>query len=443
MLPPYPEYKDSGAEWLGEVPNHWRCARLKYVADLINIKTERSASQLFVGLENIESGSARMISNTKDEEEAGALANRFEIENVLFGKLRPYLAKCWLATSSGLCSSEFFVLQGIKVKPQYLLHLMLNRGFVAEVNSSTFGAKMPRANWEFVGNLIQPVPPAAEQRVIAAFLYRETAKIDALIEKMRRLIELLQEKRQALISHSVTKGLNSGAPMKDSGVEWLGEVPGHWELKKAKYLIRSLKSGVSVNAIDTPKSKDELGVLKTSCVYTRSFRPEENKVVVDSDEQSRLSCPLVENTIIISRMNTPELVGAAAYVVQDEPTLFLPDRLWMAVMWASYCGYAEYLSEYFSTSGYRSLIAVIATGTSDSMKNIAQDDLLNVKVPVPPPRELDALMSEVRTFTESTARAVSAIQRAIDCLQEHRAALISAAVTGKIDVRGLVAEDAA
>lgn len=228
----YERYRDSGALWLGDVPNHWVIQRVKFAATLINDKTEAAHAGLpYVGLENVESWTGKLVGTNK-ESAADGISNRFAARDVLFGKLRPYLAKVLEASGDGVCSSELLVLRPYEVHSRYLLYLMLSRDFVNIVDSSTYGAKMPRASWDFIGNLSVPIPPSPEQQAIAAFLDRETGKIDALVEKKRRLIELLKEKRAALISHAVTKGLDPDVPMKDSGVEWLGMVPEHWDLRQ-------------------------------------------------------------------------------------------------------------------------------------------------------------------------------------------------------------------
>ena len=159
-------------------------------------------------------------------------------------KLRPYLAKVYHTSNNGVCSSEFFVLKPKDITPNYLFEYLLNREFIDIINSSTYGAKMPRANWDFFGDQLISIPPLPEQTAIASFLDRKTARIDILIEKKQRQIELLQEKRAALISQAVTKGLDPTVPMKDSGVPWLGEVPEHWEINPLK-LISSIIPGQS------------------------------------------------------------------------------------------------------------------------------------------------------------------------------------------------------
>jgi type I restriction enzyme S subunit len=235
---PYPEYKDSGVEWLGKIPNHWQDIRLKYVAALEGEKIEQGSSLKYVGMENIVSGNGKYLA--KEDTNPESLSTSFSKGDVLFGKLRPYLAKSWLAEFSGICSSEFLVLRSKKVCPQFLNYYTLTDEFINQVDSSTYGSKMPRASWEFISLMDVPVPLDKESEIIAKFLDHETAKIDTLIEKQQQLIKLLKEKRQAVISHAVSKGLNPNVPMKESGVEWLGEVPEHWDVNNINYVLNAI-----------------------------------------------------------------------------------------------------------------------------------------------------------------------------------------------------------
>ena len=225
-FPRYPSYKDSGVEWLGEVPAHWEVKRLKHNLRLLTEKTDRRDHP--VALENIEGWTGRFIP-TETEFQGEGIA--FDTGDILFGKLRPYLAKAYCAESSGEAVGDFHVMRPVaRINSRFAQYQILNREFIAIVDGSTFGSKMPRASWEFVGGMVVTTPPLPEQTAIAAFLDRETAKIDELVAEQRRLMELLKEKRQAVISHAVTKGLNPDAPMKPSGIEWLGDVPAHWEV---------------------------------------------------------------------------------------------------------------------------------------------------------------------------------------------------------------------
>jgi len=243
----YSDYKDSGVDWIGRIPSEWDCRQLKYVAALSIQKATLEAAGTYVGMENISSGDGKYIATSDMSPEGQSL--KFQQGDVLFGKLRPYLAKSWLATFSGICSSEFLVLRTAQLEPRYLNYMLLSRHFIAVVDSSTYGTKMPRASWDFIGMLKIPVPERALSEKIAKFLDYETAKIDALIAKQQQIIALLQEKRQAVISHAVTKGLNPAAPLRDSGVAWLGAVPAHWEVGRLKYFA-STTNGFGFSSSD-------------------------------------------------------------------------------------------------------------------------------------------------------------------------------------------------
>ena len=212
---------------------------------------------------------------------------------------------------------------------------------------------------------------------------------------------------------------------KPSGVEWLGEVPEHWEVLPLRRLIRKVTSGTSVNAIDEPASPGQAGVLKTSCVYTGEFRPEENKAILES-ELDRATCPVVAGSLVVSRMNTPDLVGAAGLVKNDDPFLFLPDRLWLVSF--QDCD-PQFMNYWCKSVSYRSQVQLACSGTSSSMQNLSQDNFYSFIAPLPPTDE----QSAVATFLDHETAKIDALiaeqQRLIGLLQEKRQAVISHAVT--------------
>jgi len=292
---------------------------------------------------------------------------------------------------------------------------------------------IPQITTEYVSRNPLLLPALAEQTEIARFLDHETARIDALIEEQQRLIELLKEKRQAVISHAVTKGLDPTVPMKDSGVEWLGDVPAHWSVHQLKRAIAMIESGTSVNAADYPAETGSLGVLKTSCVYTGAFDWRENKTV-DQEDLGRVSCPLTENTLIVSRMNTPDLVGATGLVSEAQEGIFLPDRLWQVYIEQDH--FPSFIFYFTKSPEYREQVKVACSGTSSSMQNLGQDDFRSLLFVQPPLLE----QIEIASFLDGEIRKLDLlIEEAavgVVLLNERRSALISAAVTGKIDVRG-------
>jgi len=215
---------------------------------------------------------------------------------------------------------------------------------------------------------------------------------------------------------------------KDSGVEWLGGIPEHWKVKKLKYLISKLESGVSVNAADMPAEENEIGVLKTSCVYTRKFRSKENKTVFE-EEKNRVKCPVRKDTIIISRMNTPDLVGASAFVEYDFENLYLPDRLWKTVFFNDSLQSSKFISYFMMVEGFRDEISNYAEGASSSMQNIAKEDYLSIPVLLPAIEEQTQIATFLDRETQKIDRLIEKQQQLIKLLQEKRQAVISHAVT--------------
>lgn len=195
--------KDSGVEWLGNVPEHWEVRKLKFSVDLISSKVNARDSNLsFIGLENIESFTGKIITSDSEFESDG-VSLYHDVGDVLFCKLRPYLAKVYLANKAGLCTSELLVLRGTEIMPSFLKYYLLSQEFINIVDSSTYGSKMPRANWEFIGNLPCLIP-CEEQQQIANHLDTETQKIDDMIKTVKLAITTLQEYRTALITAAVT-----------------------------------------------------------------------------------------------------------------------------------------------------------------------------------------------------------------------------------------------
>ncbi|EKK5377981.1 restriction endonuclease subunit S [Morganella morganii] len=425
----YPEYKDSGVEWLGEIPEDWSVTKLKYIADLQTAKSNNS-DELFVGLENISSGDGKYIS--KEESIADGTSVSFEKNDVLFGKLRPYLAKSWLATFSGVCSSEFLVLRTAKLHPKYLNYYSLTNEFIEQVNSSTYGSKMPRASWEFIGLLPVPTCSYFLSERVAWFLDHETAKIDNLIDKQQQLIELLKEKRQAVISHAVTKGLNPDVPMKYSGVEWLGEVPEHWVGSSLKYMAKVIDckhitaefSDVGIPVASISEVKNWFVDLSTAKLTNKK----DYSLLIDGGRKP------VCGDIIYSRNAT---VGEAAIVSDNMPDFAMGQDVCLIKT------NEKVIPEFILYTLKSELIAqqLNLAMVGSTFKRINVDDIRNFSIAIPPKNEqmliVKMLMGKLEKYDQIISNAVDVISY----MQERRTALISAAVTGKIDVRDWVAPD--
>jgi type I restriction enzyme S subunit len=198
--------KRSGIEWLGDVPEHWQLRRLKFVARNVTNQTSLKApEEIYLALEHVDSwtGVARPVNGAVD---FASTVKKFSVDDVLFGKLRPYLAKVTRATRRGVCVSEFLVLRPYDalILPAYFEQLLRSKRVIDLVNSSTFGAKMPRADWSFMGNVSLPVPPADEQASILAIIARETKDLDDAVQRAEEEIKLIREYRDRLIVDVVT-----------------------------------------------------------------------------------------------------------------------------------------------------------------------------------------------------------------------------------------------
>jgi len=434
----YAEYKDSSVEWIGDIPDSWE------VKPVFALFTPEMTKNIDGNETNVLSLSYGRIVQRDVENNHGLLPESFNTYQIVNdGDIILRLTdlqndkrslRVGLATQKGIITSAYLKLSALKEIDPKFAYRLLHSYDTTKVFYGMGGGLRQSMKFEDFRRLPILVPPKNDQVQIANFLDHETTQIDTLIAKQEKLIELLKEKRQAVISHAVTKGLNLNVPMKDSGVEWLGKVPEHWEIRRLKNIICSLESGCSVNAADIPAQSHELGVLKTSCVYTRSFRVEENKTVVPEDIQ-RVKCKVRKGSIIISRMNTPELVGASALVKVKADNIYLPDRLWQTIFFENIEIDAEYLSHFMTVQGFRDQIALGAEGASSSMQNIAKEDYLNINCLLPPLKE----QILIREFIEQKLSILNHLnikaQEVVDRLKERRTALISAAVTGKIDVR--------
>lgn len=406
--PPYPKYKDSGVEWLGELPEHWEVKKLKYCLLLSTRKIEPQKSQ--VALENIESWTGRFI-ETETKFEGDGIA--FEEGDILFGKLRPYLAKVFLAQFSGEAVGDFFVMRPFPTTDgRFIQYQILNKTFISIIDSSTFGAKMPRVDWEFMGNMELTLPSLSEQLAIASFLDRETSRIDTLISEKERLISLLQEYRQALISHAVTKGLDPKVKMKDSGVEWLGEVPEHWEIYKYNHIFKS-GMGETILASDLPEDGG-IPVLSATEDYKFFGYVNHARIILDPGD-----------IVIPARGNS---IGHVKLI--HEPCTTTQTTI-----------YSKNLKQNEVDSSY--VIYVLTAGRNELFKydrtaipQITVDQVASNRIPIPALSEQLAIASFLDSETSRIDTLISESRTFIDLLKEYRSSLITAAVTGKIDVRG-------
>ena len=456
-LPRYPAYKDSGVSWLGEVPAHWEIAPIKravcsfeqgWSPQCENFAVESTSEWGVLKVGCVNGGVFRSAENKKLPDELSPLIQySLKKGDLLISRANTRE----LVGSAAVVPRDFDNL--LLCDKLYRARTNLGYAFVAylalflgtpearsQIELAATGASSSMLNIGQAAILDLPIPrfEQGEMNAILAFLDRETAKIDALISEQEKLIALLAEKRQATISHAVTRGLDPNVPLKDSGVPWLGKVPAHWEVCKIKHQVLSIEQGWSPQCENFPvESSDEWGVLKVGCVNGGIFNAQENKKL-PAELNPLPEYSLRKGDLLISRANTRELVGSAAVVHHDFPHLMLCDKLYRLRIRPSQV-MPDFVSLYLGTKETRSQIELEATGASSSMLNVGQSVILDLLMPLPSLEEQSLITSFITAEVQRFNQLLAESTHAISLLKERRAALISAAVTGKIDVRGLAA----
>ncbi|MBP1152709.1 restriction endonuclease subunit S [Methylocaldum sp. RMAD-M] len=425
----YAEYRDlknSGIKWLQDIPSHWRIKRLKFSTELVNDKVSVEESSLpYLGLEHIESWTGRRIFGEIANSEG--LASAFSTGDLLFGKLRPYLAKVHLAEQEGLISSEALVIRSkAEVHSAFLKYYMLSRDFINIVDSSTYGSKMPRANWDFIGNLPLLLPELEEQQAIARFLDFKTAQIDALIAKKQALLDKLAEKRTALISHAVTKGLDPLVPMKDSGVAWLGEIPAHWEVKRLKFVSPFITVGI---VVEPSKYYVESGIPALRSLNVKQHQLITDDLVFISPESNDLHAKskIFEGDLVAVRSGQP---GTTAIV---DKRFHGANCIDLIIIRKPTVATSEFLDFFLNSKPAKAQFESGSGGAIQQHFNITTAG--NLIISCPSIKEQTAITTFLDRETAEIDALATKIEQAISRLQEYHAALITNAVTGKIDVR--------
>ncbi len=301
------------------------------------------------------------------------------------------------------------------------------------LDEGTDEAAIPGLNRETAYSEDVLVPPAPQQQAIADYLDRETARLDALVAAKERVLGLLAEKRRAIITRAVTRGLDPHAPVRDSGLPWLGEMPAHWRTLRLRFLVHRIEQGWSPEAENREPSLGEWGVLKLNAVNRGRFDEAAVKAL-PADVQPRDDLEVHEGDFLVTRSNTPSLVGDACFVETTRPRLMLCDLIYRLALRTELID-GRFLGSFSTLPLGRGQIETDARGTSGSMVKISQEHIKDWLIPVPPLTEQHAVVARLAVETTALNRVQVATERTIALLKERRAALIAAAVTGRMDLR--------
>ena len=426
--------KDSGIEWIGEIPEGWSIARGKHILTLL----QRAVFPTDGVITCFRDGEVTLRSNRREDGFTVSLKEigyqGIEPGDLVVHGMDGFAGSIGISDSRGKSSPVLVVLdssQDKKYLMYYLRSMAYNNVFLAL--STGIRVRSCDLKWNKLADLLYLVPPIVEQHKLVSFLDEKCSEIDAMLSKTRASIEEYKKLKQAIITQAVTKGVRGEREMKDSGVEWIGEIPKYWNIGKLKYYWISVESGVSVNAADRPiDNPAQYGVLKTSSVSKFIFNPHEHKQV-NNDEYSRVTCPVTADCIIVSRMNTPDLVGACGYVEKTYPNLFLPDRLWQISFKNDVS--AKFIWYYLNNKMFRSYISSLSTGTSSTMQNISQGQFGNISVCLPDSNE----QKEIADYLDAKCAEIDGLitrkEQLVKELENYKKSLIFEYVTGKKELR--------
>jgi type I restriction enzyme, S subunit len=432
-FPRYPKYKDSGVPWLGQVPEHWVISQSRRLFALRNERASMSDKQLTASQEHgviYQEDFIRLEGRRVVEVIKGADILKHVESNDFVISMRSFQGGIEWCRHGGCISSAYVMLiPGGRVHAPFFVYLFKSKSYIQALQTTTNLVRDGQAlRYDNFAQVPLPVVSMDEQAAIAAFLDRETAKIDALAAEQERLIELLKEKRQAVISHAITKGLNPNVPMKDSGVEWLGEIPAHWkttQLKHATSMVVDCPHETPVYSADGPylviRTADlDRGIIKTEAMYR----------VNEAEYRTRIRRQsLLVDDVVYGREG--ERWGHAGLVPQSD-TYCLGQRM------MQFRARGESVSSAFLMWQLNAKTIYVqgeldTVGATSPHVNVATIRNYFLALPSLPEQRLIAEYLTARAG--SLDRLVAEAQRAIDFLQERRTALISAAVTGQIDVR--------
>ncbi len=419
-MKPYPSYKDSGVEWIGEIPRHWTAKRLKYIFTPREKRSETGEEELLSV--TIADGVVRRrdyISNDDHISRSESLVG-YKIcqEMDLVNNIMKMSFRCLgISNYRGIVSPAYsvFYFEGNENIPSYWNYLLRIDKFVVEYRKRSKGIQESRMRLydDYFLDLFSYLPPLPEQQQISNYLDRKTGQIDELIEKTEQKIKLLKEKRTSLINHCIIKGLDPNVKMKNSGVEWMGRIPKGWDIKRLKYF-----SSMITDKEDTKKTD-----IKISPENVESFT---GKCFNFYSEYSGQGVPFKSGDILINKLRL--------YLVK----VLLPDCSGfsmgeMIVVRVGRLISNKYYFHLFFNQGLIDLLDSQSTGIK--VPRVSPEVIMGCRLPLPPLQEQQQIVNHLDRETQKIDTLIEKENQRIDLLREYRQSLISEVVTGKIDVR--------
>ncbi len=409
--------KDSGNPWVREIPSDWFEKKLRYLVELRGEKSVTTDYKKYVGLENITSQTGQYVQTGIEVDLTENLT--FEVGDILFGKLRPYLRKYWRAEFSGTASSEFVIIKGSSLNLNFLFWAIQSDSFINDVDSSTYGSKMPRASWEYMKNIKLPFPESIEEQTqIADFLDKKVAQLDKVKSLLEEQIKTLEDYRQSLIYETITKGLDKTVPLKDSGVDWIGQIPEGCGVKPIKYLVTYDDEVLTQSVINSNKLINYVDIGSVNLVDGISKYQELSTL----DAPSRARRIAQKGDTIISTVRT--YLKAIAFVEDDY------------IVSTGFCVLRprkinnRYFNYAIISNSFTELVSKYAWGVS--YPAISASQLVNIPVSYPKSANEQILIADfLDKKTSQINQMIDIKQKQIDNINQQRQTLIYDVVTGK------------
>ena len=444
-FPRYPEYKDSGVEWLGEVPAHWAWTSLKRLASIrygIGEPPEYVAEGVpLIRATNVHAGKLLLDDGLVLVDPCDIPERRIvwlEVGDIIVVRSGAYTGDSAIVPrdSPRYIAGFDMVVRCTAMHSEFLQYSLLSHYLKTfQIDLERMRAAQPHLNAEELGGCRLVLPPLLEQVAISTFLDHETAKIDALVAEQEKLIALLKEKRQAVISHAVTKGLNPDVPMKASGIEWLGEVPAHWNVSRLKFHA-AIQTGVAKGKDNTGKDTVTVPYLRVANVQDGYLDLEDIATIeIPTEDLDRYS--LRSGDVLMNEGGDFDKLGRG-HVWNGEIAPCIHQNHVFAVRPTAVS--PAFLS-WITSSDYAQFYFMGRSKQSTNLASISSSNVMELPVVLPPPQEQQEIEACLVETTSRLDLLVQESKNAIALLKERRSALISAAVTGKIDVRGMAVPD--
>ena len=451
-FPRYPHYKPSGVEWLGEVPEHWSVGKSRFYISILSGFAFQSAGfsdnpsdvKLLRGI-NVSISRLKWDDTVYWRREKGDGLDIYEMKagELVIGMDRPIINEGIRVAIVRECDLPCLLLQrvaclktGSRLMSNYIFYIMSTESlFATHFAPDTTGVSVPHISPEQIGNYPIPIPPICEQQAIAHFLCDETVKIDALVAEQQRLIELLKEKRQAVISHAVTKGLDPTVPMKPSGIEWLGDIPAHWKATALKRLARpGKKTFVDGDWIESPFiCNDGIRLIQTGNIGIGYYKEQGYRYISESTFEELQCTEIFPRDVLICRLDGP--VGRAC--LAPDLGVRMITSVDNAILKPSDDIFPEFVVSLLSSVPWIAWMDALCRVGGGFRLRVSRSQLGEILLPIPPFDEQVLIAQHLSTLATEWDVLTAEAERAIELLQERRTALISAAVTGQIDVRQL------